>query len=79
MVLLLLGLSGNWSHVMYGDIEGYVSSSLLTAANTATATPTVTATPAPTEAPTPEPTVEPTPAPTDEPQRIPLAPSAPEE
>lgn len=48
----LLGLSGNWSHVMYGDIEGYVSSSLLTAANTATATPAVTATPTPTAEPT---------------------------
>ncbi len=46
----LLGVSGTWSHVMYGSVEGYVSSSLLTAANTATATPAVTATP--TAAPT---------------------------
>ena len=37
--------------------------------------PTVT----PSSAPTQAPTAEPTPAPTDEPQRIPLAPSAPEE
>ena len=46
----LLGVSGTWSHIMYGSVEGYVSSSLLTAANTATATPAVTATP--TAAPT---------------------------
>lgn len=51
-IVKLLGLSSNWSHVMYGDIEGYVSSSLLTAANTATATPAITATPAPTAEPT---------------------------
>lgn len=53
---------------IFGDLE-----------TTPEPTPVPTATPAPTEAPTPEPTVEPTPAPTDEPQRIPLAPSAPEE
>ena len=53
---------------IFGDLE-----------TTPEPTPVPTATPAPTEAPTPEPTAEPTPAPTDEPQRIPLAPSAPEE
>ena len=53
---------------IFGDLE-----------TTPEPTPVPTATPAPTEAPTPEPTVEPTPEPTDEPQRIPLAPSAPEE
>lgn len=53
---------------IFGDLE-----------TTPEPTPVPTATPAPTEAPTPEPTVEPTPAPTDERQRIPLAPSAPEE
>ena len=54
----LLGLSGTWSHVQYGNLEGYISSGLLTAVVTQTAAPS------PTVAPTSAPTVEPTAAPT---------------
>ena len=54
----LLGLSGTWSHVQYGNLEGYISSGLLTAVVTQTAAPS------PTVAPTSAPTVAPTAAPT---------------
>ena len=50
----LLDVNGSWSHVMYGDMEGYVSSSLLTSVVTATAAPSgaPTATPDPEVTPT---------------------------
>ncbi len=50
----LLDVNGSWSHVMYGDMEGYVSSSLLTSVVTATAAPSgaPTATPDPEATPT---------------------------
>lgn len=51
-IVKLLDLSGTWSHVSYNGQEGYVSSSLLTSVETATAVPsgqpTVTPTPTPT-------------------------------
>ncbi|MGI6182513.1 MAG: SH3 domain-containing protein [Candidatus Fimadaptatus sp.] len=52
----LLGLSGTWSHVYYNGLEGYVSSSLLTSVETATAVPSDQPTPTPTPTPAPTPT-----------------------
>lgn len=46
-IVKLLDVSGTWSHVTYNGREGYVSSGLLTAVNTATPTPSY----APTQTP----------------------------